>query len=285
MSSKKATNSYNFLDTYPLNEKKRAIVQTVRKSLFPVTPKRIAFLTKINHNMVKQYCRKLEEQGFIARVFRGSYAKPEDIVTIDSSMVGDVVPRVHCLRLRFGIVAVGVGKWIREFSDVVRITFVVHENRSATVFVRCVDDVSLDTVGFRLVLACVQKELRVSDDELDSASVVSYEFNTDFVGLRVDGAKAITLKAFDGAFWRVYNRGGFLRSEVKATRPLDVSNVLALMMGGVSQYNSLQLMFLNFQEMRKYVKATKFQNQLLWELVGQNRRLINKLFEKGVSSG
>jgi hypothetical protein len=174
-------------------------------------------------------------------------------------------------------VRVGVSKWTRKLGDVGKITFVVHQNGSATVFVDCVRDCSLDVVGFRIVLGIVQEELGVTDGELAAARVVSYELNTDFQGWRLDGVKAITVKAFDEAFWRVYDKRGFLRSEVKATRPLDVANVLALMNGGVSHYNTLQLLFLNFRGIQRYVDATKLQNRFLVEIVGQNRQIVAAL--------
>lgn len=279
------TKSGDFQYRIPLNEKQRLIKETIEKARRPITPQEISSKTKINVSTVKKYLKTLENRGFIKKKFHGHYASVKNVVTFGSSIVGDVSPRVHCLRLRFGRVGVGFGKWVREFAGVVRVTFMVHRNGSATVFVRCVGDSSLDVVGFRIVVALIQRELGVTDEEFGAASVVSYELNTDFQALRLNGVKALTLSAFDGAFWRVYNKRGFLRSELKATKSLNVANVLALMSSGISQYNILQLMFLNFREIRKYVEVAKFQNKLLIELVSQNRMLIDAILGKGEFNG
>lgn len=277
---KPLTKSYNLSHQSSLSEKENAILKAVKTNDFPITPKEIASMTGINHNTVRQYCRKLEKQALVTRTFRGHYTTPENVATFASSIVGGGVPRVHGLRLRFSGVGVGGSKWVRKLNGVVKITFMVHKNGSATVFIDCIGDSSLDAVGFRIVLALIQEELSVTDTELAASKVASYELNTDFQGLRLDGVKAITLKAFGDAFWRVYNKRGFLRSEVKATKPLDVANVLALMNAGVSQYNVLQLLFLNFQEMKRYVEAAKFQNRHLVEITGRNRRLADALLRK-----
>ena len=112
----------------------------------------------------------------------------------------------------------------------------------------------------------------VNDEEIEC---VSFELNHDHAGFELHGAKAVTLKAFDGAFKRLYNMGNVLREEVRgANVSLDVDNMFRLLQGGVSEYQSKQLIYEMMRKLDATLEAVKVTNGLVSELVGSVRRLV-----------
>ena len=274
MDSTRITKSGNFYDGVGLSEKYKTILKQVENSPHPISPNEISCNTGLNDSTVRKYLRDLKKWGLVECKFHGHYVSARDPVTLDRCVVSDVGSiKVHSLRFRVVDVSVGARSWCRDF-DLLRLKFVVHGNRTAEVFVDCDKDVSLDYVGFRLVVGVVRRELECVREQV---SVVSCEFNRDFLGVRLDGVKAVTLRAFDGSFRRVYNHGGFLRDEVKAVGSKKIEDVLALMQGGISQYNIQQLLYMNFQKWSEYVEATKFSNRLVSDAVSEMRRLVKAM--------
>ena len=103
--------------------------------------------------------------------------------------------------------------------------------------------------------------------------VSSFEFNNDWQGIRLDGVKAITVKAFDGSFRRIYNKRFGLRDEVKAVGARRVEDVLSLMQGGVSTYTTQQFLFRTLQQL-------EIQNKLNAENGVQNRRIFTEFLRR-----
>lgn len=267
--------SYNF--QYSIQEQK--IIEAVENSLEPITPLEVSSITKINHSSVKVLMPKLARNGVIRREYHGHYVSAKNLVTFGSSVVDSygefVSPLLHSVRFRFvGLASVSPRRWVVEVGSVVNVSFQVFSNGSAVVFVDCVGDVSLDYPAFCLLVDRVCGELGVSC--WDGVSVSSFEFNVDFEGVRLDGVQAVTLRAFDGSFHRLYNKRFGVRDEVKVVGSQKVESVLALMQGGVSTYNVLQLLFANFQEQQKLVELYKFQNRVVSDAVSSMRRLVEK---------
>lgn len=277
--------SYNSKYRMVLSEKHRQIIEAVRNSPIPITPMEIASITNLPHNSVRVWVKELERKGYVVAKFYGHYVSSQNGLTLDSSTVGDGRVRVHCLRLKILRCGVFSSLWVREVGGVARISFQVFGDRSGLVQVDCLGSCSFDAVGLRLVVDVVARELRVSCDDVWGSTVLSYELNSDFKGVRLDGVQAVTLRAFDGAFFRAYNKGEVLRGEVKATRPLQLENVLALMNGGVSAYNQMQLLFMNVQKMNEEIEAQKFTNRLLSDILAQNQSLLKVMMAKHIDGG
>ncbi|MCK4477996.1 hypothetical protein KAU88_05670 [Candidatus Bathyarchaeota archaeon] len=280
------TKSCNFHYGRELTDKEKQVVKIVDSCSYPITPTEVSALTKFKHATVRFYLRKLEKGGFVRRKYRGHYVSVKNVPTKSSSVVGAfgaVAPMLHSIRLRFVDVGLWPRSWVRVFGSVVKVTFTVYKNRSALVFVDCIGDVSLDYPAFRLVMDCIQKEVR--SPNWASCRVTNFEFNYDFHGIKLDGVQGVTLKAFDGSFHRIYNKRFGLRDEVKVVGSKSVADVLALMQGGVSTYNIVQLLFANFQETKKYVEATQFQNRLVVDAVSQMRRLADAVSKRGDPGG
>jgi hypothetical protein len=130
-------------------------------------------------------------------------------------------PRLHCLRLRVFDVAGNPRRWRLDFGSV-KVSFQKYANRTVQVFADCKKEYSLDYLAFRLLIQIVIREVNQTDWKKVIAT--SYEFNHDYVGLRLDGVKAITLTTLDGSFRRVYNKRHKLRDEVKTVGSIQVES-------------------------------------------------------------
>jgi hypothetical protein len=261
------------------------IRDAVDQSSIPLTPQDVVQITGCNHSTVKKTLIRLERKGFVKKICYGYYGSLQNNVTLHGSRVAGesgtsvrqkvVEPRLHCLRLRASDVVGKALNWTRDF-DVVRIYFERFKNGSAQVFVDCARDYSFDYVAFRLLLDVVLRELDVSD--WSKMTVSSFEFNNDFEGVRLDGCQAVTLKSFDGSFRRLYNRKYGLRDEVKAVGCRRIEDVLAMLQGGVSNYNILQLLFMILSE-------TRAERESIGDAAAQMHRLVDFFFEQKDKTG
>lgn len=257
-----------------LSKKYQKILDTIEKSPNPITPLEISSLTEINSGTVRKYVRNLEKWGFIWGIFYGHYKSSKNLFTLGRSEVKSDCPRIHCLRLR----VIDSSKIFRTFSlDLVflKVTFQHHNNGSISVFVDCVGSYSLDYVSFRLLVELVMKELDL--DDWEKVTVLSFELNNDFKGGKIDGAKAVTLRTFDGSFRRVYQKRFGVRDEVKVVGGIQVRDVLTLLNGGVEAYNFSRLLFTLIEEVRLERKAVKFQSQLVMSAVSSMKKWIEAL--------
>lgn len=73
-----------------------------------------------------------------------------------------------------------------------------------------------------------------------------------------------------------------MRDEVKTVGSKKIEDVLALLQGGVTQYNIQQLLFMNFQKLSEYVEAEKFGNQLIFGAVSEMRKLVEAIMDQRV---
>jgi len=260
--------SYNFNYRLSLTDPEQKIMETIDSSELPLTPKEIADKTEINHNSVKVYLRSLKKRNFVVQPFRGEYVSAKKVLTFDGSIGGRVTefPRVHALRLKFKD-ALNRNGLVKQLDyGVCSVTIVIGTNGVANVLVDCHKGVSLDYTAFRLLIASLRYELNVPAN--GDVEVTSFELNIDHAGLRLDGVQALTLKAFDGSFERLYNkRRNLLRSEVKAVGSTSPESVYQLLKGGVGPYNIMQGLALLVNEIRQEREAQKFTNRILSDLL------------------
>jgi len=156
-----------------------------------------------------------------------------------------------------------------------KLVFQHHNNKSVTVFVDCVGSYSLDYIAFRLLVELVMKELGLEDWK--KVTVSSFEFNNDFEGIRLDGVQAVTLKAFDSSFRRVYQKHFGIRDEVKVVGKFRVEDVLNLLHGGIEAYNSSRLLFELIEEIRLEREAVKFQNRFVVDVVYSMKKCVEAM--------
>ena len=259
-----------------LSGNSKQVLETIEQSSIPITPLEISQITKIKGSAVRKTLERLVKKRFIQKIDYGLYASLKYNVTLESS-VGkgecDWGPRLHCLRLRASGLLGDPGDQKRDLG-VVRVTAQRYKNGSGDVFVDCVRDYSLDYGAFRLLLDAISVDLEwLGVDDWRKMMVSSFEFNNDWQGIKLDGVKAVTVKAFDGSFRRIYNKRFGLRDEVKVVGARRVEDVLLLMQGGVSTYSTLQFLFQTLQQL-------EIQNKLTVENVAQNRRLFTEFLRR-----
>jgi len=283
----KSSNSYG---GFKAEFKEAKITEALRKSPIPLTPKEIAKITHLSGSTVRGLCRDLNLRNQIVRTGYGRYSVLENLPTlrgVGSYCVphvrgGVVLDRVHCLVFK-GWVG-DVGRWVGDKPQVVLKTdFVavkVHGYATGTVmvYVNCVPEYSFGVGEYQFLVAFLRWLIGA---EFDDFKVVNYEFNCDIKGCQIEGAQAVTVKAFGGALKRAYQKAkGIVRVEAKAPVPLSVQQVGALLQGGVQAYNIVQNVFAMLQSVNRLVDAQKFQNELVQRLVNQNRSLIEFLFKE-----
>ena len=260
--------SYNFIGVKLLTLPQQKILKLIDSSELPLTPLEIAQKTEINHNSVKVYLRNLKKRNLVVQPYRGEYTSTKNLVTSDGCIGGKVTefPRVHNIRLR--VVGVGCGGLVGEWDyGVAKVSAVIGNNGVANVFIACSGD-GLDYSAFKLVIACVQKELSVP--KTAPITVTGYELNIDYAGIYLDGVKALTLRAFDGSFERLYQKHkNILRSEVRAVGPTTPEAVYMLLKGGVNSYNIMQGLAMMINEVRQEREAQKFTNRILMDLLAK----------------
>jgi len=263
---------FNYLDLP--SEKYERILETIENSSFPITPKEISSLTGIRHSTVRKYVKRLEGLSYIWRPFFGHYVSTKNLFTLGRSVVKSDCPRLHCLRFRIVGFTGSVRSYTRNFGDV-KVSYQPYNNGTVTVFVDCFDSYSLDYVAFRLLVELVKNELGLEDWE--KVTVSSFEFNNDFKDIRLDGAKAVTLRSFDGSFRRVYQKHFGIRDEVKVVGSTRVEDVMTLLQGGVESYNFSRLLFGLIEQVRLEREAVKFQSGLVIDAMSSMRRYMDAM--------
>jgi hypothetical protein len=275
--------SGNFRYGFKLSKKHMEIFEVVKTNPYPVSPLEIARVTEIKPGTVRKYLRELERYCLVRRKHHGYYVSFENLVTGSRRMVGSTGLKIHGVRFRVVGVHVIRNAWSRDF-EVAKLKFVVHKNETAEVFVSCgVNGEGLDYAAFRLLISIICSELNCS---WDAISVVCCEFNNDYLGLQLDGLKAVTLRSFDGSFRRMYNRSrGQLRDEVKIVGLRKLNDVLALMMGNVGVYNILQSQRMLFNEQSETKESILAALPLFQRCVQSMEKLADGCFRTRPTTG
>jgi hypothetical protein len=259
------------------------VLEVVDQSPQPIRAIEINRSTGIKVTTCRKCLSRLAKKGKIKKHSYGYYASLSDNVALNRSMVAaadsplvlnNAELRLHCLRLRVFDVSGNPRKWFLDL-DVVKISLQRYASRTAQVFVDCMKDYSLDYVAFRLLVEIALHE--VGQTDWDNVLVTSHEFNHDYLGLRLDGVTATTLKAIDGSFRRVYNKRYGLRDEVKTVGSIGVEDVLRLLEGGTN-YSIMQRLSVISEEIREERSAVS-------EAAQQMRRLVDELLGKQTDGG
>jgi len=252
--------------------RKKRILNELKKSSEPLTPKQIVARTRIKHSTVKVYVRQMRTQGLIDQPYPGVYSYKTQ------PRCGEPPPRVQNLVL--SVAAPWLCKKLEDIKEQVgdvgiQIVFGV-KRKKVTGFIsreRGMDytETAMALQLFRLFIAKRTKQ----DIDYGKIEVHSCEFLEDYSQLRFDGVKCVTVKSFLGDLERVYNREHGLRSEVKV-QPRDVNTIMTLLKGGVSTYNILQGQFMMVQEIKQLTDAVKGSNRLTSTLT----TLVKELLER-----
>ena len=280
-SRSKKGNSYNLLyGGFP--RPYRMILKVLYESEFPLQACEIAEKAKIKPNSCRVYLRNLLEKERIVQTGYGHYVSKEKFVSQKPDhmgrvkVLGEAVPRLHNVRLKVeGLKDVARGSWKVPLGDS-EVTFVRCGGGVITVTVSC--DRSLDFYEWGFVRDFILRELGIRDKS--RFEVVTYEFNNDYEGFRLDGVQALTLTAFDGAFERFYNKEKGLRHEVKAPKGTSLVQLETLLKGGPTAYNVTTTQFAMAQSVRELSESVKGANRLSVERGERLQLLFEGLFKR-----
>lgn len=264
-----------------MNEAEVKVLETVEKSLVPITPIEISRKTGISHSSARRVTRNLEHKGFIKRLYRGHYVTPRNERTIRGvglgvslGGLGVVSYGLHCLVLKGRLEGSVVSRWVGGKACVVydseffTVRIMGYANGTVIVYVDCKDDYSFNLSEFQLLLAFLSAVL---DVDVSGFEAVTYEFNHDLAGVKLEGVKAVTVKALNGAFKRAYQKSkDVVRVEGKDSVPLPLTQVSALLQGGVPYYELVQ----SNAMLAKAIQAREQGEE------GRFRILINELFKR-----
>ena len=237
--------------------KKQQILQYITKSDIELFPKQIADELGLNHSTVKNYCRDLFEDGLIIQPYPGSYASK---ITY-GMMLAPV--KIH------GVILNVDAPWLNFSDDVVERVGSVKiwvqfglQRRKITIRLSNDRGMDRDTFLFALNRSYDLVESR-SGRVVEDVVVRTFELNRDIAGVKLDAVKCFTRQGFEDLLERVYQKGDFVRSEVKVSRVMSVSQVENLLRGGVSHSQDVQFQYMMYQELQKITRVIKLQQDQL----------------------
>ena len=249
-----------------MSQKKKLILKTVENSDVELFPKQIASETGLNRCTVRQYLRILLTEGKLIQPYKGTYASK---ITY-GMMLAPV--RVH------NVILVVDASWLNFSGDTSELVGSVkvrvqygYQRRKITIRLTCDRGMVLDTFLFALHRAYDIIELRTGRSVVNVV-VKTFELNRDVAGVRLDTVKCFTRLGFEGFLERVYQKGDFVRSEVKVSREMEVSQLESLLRGGVLHSQDVQFQYMLVQEVKKLTQVIKLQQEqlriiykLIWE--------------------
>lgn len=129
----------------------------------------------------------------------------------------------------------------------------------------------LDVYSFRLACWMVEDLLNGLDYGIRTFSEVfmvqNAEYLYDMMGIRLEGMKAVTVSSFDGELSKIYQKSYGVRYEARDSRPTSLSNVLALVQGGIPVNEVLQGVGVVHSDLGALTSAIKGQNRLINDML------------------
>ncbi|RLG40267.1 MAG: hypothetical protein DRN78_05695 [Thermoproteota archaeon] len=199
---------------------------------------------------------------------------PDELIT----KIQETLPRIHYLLLTYSSPYPIEHKELEKQIDNTKIRIVFGKKKNQVTAWISNDTPGLDYEAFSLakeiVLSEIEREIGERPPERD-IKVVNFHLNRDVEGLRIEGAKSVTLSGFSYVIKRVYQKTpSMVRIEEQAST--DLETLTALLRGGTSTYQLTQMVFMLTQNMRELADAMKFMNREQMEL----RKLIAELLKR-----
>ena len=252
------------------SEKSNAILQVVNDSEIPLSPygifREVNKYLSIKKSTVRVYLRRLLEKEKIYQPYRGYYC----------NKITHTLMRVplRCHNLLFTVEGqdwiVESGRFEERVGDAVLwVTFGV-QRKKVTCQVACDVGLNLDACLF-----AVKRLLDIVEAKkgcmVDKVVLRTFEANRDFEGVRIDGCKCYTRRGLFDVIERVYQKDeSTVRVEQKVSSKMSVDEFLALVHGGVTNYNLTQGQFMLVTKIEQLIDAVKLSNR---ELLGIKRRV------------
>lgn len=235
------------------------IYEYIRKADRPVTPLEISDALNINRKTTRARISELRKTGKIARAFHGHYTcdKVHGGREFAEVAFGGVrVQNLHVVSGRLSKRVVRAERVEKEWAGVgadntgflkVVVEFGVSFNR---VNWRLVAPDGVDLHGLRLARAYVEALLMGRGFGGFGWMVRNVEQFRDFMGVRLEGLKSVTLDNLDSTLEKMYQKSYGLRHEVRTSKLMGLDEMQALIQGGVPTMNIVQGVNLMVQEVR-----------------------------------
>lgn len=116
-------------------------------------------------------------------------------------------------------------------------------------------------------------------EDLTDIELKTFEINRDYLGTRIDRKTCITKKGLYDMVERVYQKEQGVRHEWKVSTPMPISDFESLLMGGMSNYNSMQANYMLVQETKRLTDVLKSVNQRVLEQGEVIKVLVTELIK------
>lgn len=252
-----------------ITDTEQKVLETLKTFDYPVTPKVLAFHSKIKHSSIRKVLKRLVDKGLVTKAYYGHYTQ-----RVTKEGVGCFeAPRVHRLQLRVVGFGCGLGSVVLTDNGLYKVTLVRYAN-CCMVHIDCKKDFSFEFGALVAVVELVKSYLGGPKD--CDIEVVAPEFNNDYHGLQIYGSKSVSFSDFKGNFERIYQKGGFVRSEARVNGTYPLEQVYALLKGGMPAYQILQSVGFLSEKLDKLVEAMKFHNEVDSRIAEYLKALLDK---------
>ena len=233
--------------------KKQKILNYINKAEIELYPKQISVELDINHSTVKNYCRDLYNESKVIQPYPGTYASK---ITY-GMMLAPV--KIHNVILNVDAPYLNYSDDKKEYVGSVKIWIQFGlQRRKITIRISNERGMDRDTFLFALNRSYDIIEKRTGY-VVEDVVLRTFELNRDIAGVKLDTVKCFTRQGFKDMLERVYQKGDFVRSEVKVSREMSVSQVENMLRGGVSHSQDVQFQYMMYQELQKLTQIIRHQ--------------------------
>lgn len=252
--------------------KKQKILDHINSEDIELFPKQISKKLGLNDSTVRNYCRDLYNVGKIIQPYPGTYASK---ITY-GMMLAPV--KIHNVILNVDAPWLNFSDDKKEYVGSVKIWIQFGlQRRKITIRISNARGMGLDTFLLALNRAYDIIESRTGHVVEDVVSK-TLELNRDIAGVKLDAVKCFTRQGFEDMLERVYQKGDFVRSEVKISREMSVSQIENMLRGGVSHSQDVQVQYMLVQEIRKIfqvLRHTQDQIKSMYNLFMEDKKRRN----------
>jgi hypothetical protein len=249
------------VSTKPLSaqKKKDKIVNLLKEYPEGITPKEIAFLTKINVNTVKSLLPKIEnirkKEGL-----RGLY------VLVENNPHGSIFDwKLHNVTLTYDLINYSGEKINKTIdSELIKFRFGIGaKTKKATLHLSTDNPIEISSLNiYCLYLLELIRQNYNSPLFLENIIVRSIEFNKDYLNLRLDGLKSISFTSLCYQY-KLYQKRQGLRQEHKINLPIGIPEIFSMLQKG--DY-SLEV-YSELNSLRKEQKTLVDSNRKIWDFL------------------
>jgi hypothetical protein len=121
----------------------------------------------------------------------------------------------------------GEPEWFEHFFDTWRVRFQIFKNGTITAILSASGGVGLAYIDFNRFVGWL--EGLYPTIPIARWEARNWEWHRDFPGFKIEGAKAVTLQAFENVWFKLYNKAQGLRLEMRQSTAIPLHTALELM--------------------------------------------------------